>query len=130
MLVQFTERRKCHIACICSAWLRQSGLSSCYSGQVEAVEYNSNEYLISFDRPGLGKHHIADIEVKVYLLVHASPQWHCIVTQFPIHIACIALEHGRIANIFHFRVGSGTAETMGSSNIKFWVRSPNLFKFF
>jgi hypothetical protein len=47
-----------------TAWLRQNSMSSCYSGQVEAVLYGSNEYLVSFDRPGLGKHHIADTEVK------------------------------------------------------------------
>ena len=38
---------------------------SCYSGRIEAVLYNTNEYLVSFDRPGLGKHHIPDTEVRV-----------------------------------------------------------------
>lgn len=47
------------------AWLHQSGVMSCYSGRIEAVLYGTNEYLVSFDRPGLGKHHIPDTEVRV-----------------------------------------------------------------
>ena len=31
------------------------------------MQYSSNQYLVSFDRPGLGKHHVLDTEVKVVL---------------------------------------------------------------
>ena len=51
--------------CCSPAWLHHSGVMSCYSGRIEAVLYNTNEYLVSFDRPGLGKHHIPDTEVRV-----------------------------------------------------------------
>ncbi len=41
---------------------RESGF---YTGKIEAVDFGSNKYWVTFDRPGVGKHLINDTEIKV-----------------------------------------------------------------
>ena len=41
---------------------RESGF---YTGKIEAVDFGTNKYWVTFDRPGVGKHLIHDTEIKV-----------------------------------------------------------------
>ena len=41
---------------------RESGF---YTGRIEAVDFGSNKYWVTFDRPGIGKHLINDTEIRV-----------------------------------------------------------------
>ena len=41
---------------------RESGF---YTGRIEAVDLDNNQYWVTFDRPGLGKHSVPDTEIKV-----------------------------------------------------------------
>jgi len=45
---------------------RESGF---YTGKIEAVDFGTNKYWVTFDRPGIGKHLIHDTEIKVYTYV-------------------------------------------------------------
>ena len=41
--------------------------SGFYTGHIEAVDIDSHKYWVTFDRPGLGKHPVADTEIRVSL---------------------------------------------------------------
>lgn len=41
--------------------------SGFYTGRIEAVDIESHKYWVTFDRPGLGKHPVADTEIRVGL---------------------------------------------------------------
>ena len=52
----------CILARLHSDRERESGF---YTGKIEAVDFVSNKYWVTFDRPGVGKHLINDTEIKV-----------------------------------------------------------------
>lgn len=41
--------------------------SGFYTGRIEAVDIESHKYWVTSDRPGLGKHPVADTEIRVGL---------------------------------------------------------------
>lgn len=47
-----------------TARLPDHGTTQFFTGKVEAVDLTSYQYLVAFDRPGLGKHAIPDTEIK------------------------------------------------------------------
>ena len=51
--------------------------SGFYTGRIEAVDIDSHKYWVTFDRPGLGKHPVADTEIRVNKCAHVHVHLHC-----------------------------------------------------
>ncbi|XP_065896663.1 protein lin-9 homolog isoform X2 [Dysidea avara] len=47
-----------------TARLPDHGTTQFFTGKVEAVDLTSHQYLVAFDRPGLGKHAVPDTEIQ------------------------------------------------------------------
>ena len=48
--------------------------SGFYTGRIEAVDIENHKYWVTFDRPGLGKHAVADTEIRVCGHIHVHVQ--------------------------------------------------------